>query len=97
MLSRFGASVVNHNGEMFIVGGVMKDCLLLSYEEICSFSLDTLTTLAITPKLDPFAPRPLLIGHTTVSVDSTIVVMGGSAVCFSFGSFVSKSFRCCLF
>jgi len=35
-------------------------------------------------------PRPLLSGITTVDTGQSFVVMGGSAVCFSFGTFWNK-------
>ena len=35
-------------------------------------------------------PRPLLIGVSVLSVRDSLVIMGGSAVCFSFGTFWNK-------
>jgi tRNA wybutosine-synthesizing protein 4 len=36
------------------------------------------------------SPRPLLIGTSVVSIRNSLLVMGGSAVCFSFGTFWNK-------
>lgn len=35
-------------------------------------------------------PRPLLIGSTVVASRQTLVITGGSAVCFSFGTYWNK-------
>lgn len=35
-------------------------------------------------------PRPLLVGLSVLSVKDSLVIMGGSAVCFSFGNFWNK-------
>lgn len=35
-------------------------------------------------------PRPLLIGTSAISNGDSIIIMGGSAVCFSFGTFWNK-------
>lgn len=45
-----------------------------------------------TTTLQPTAsvPRPLLIGVSVLSVKDSLLVMGGSAVCFSFGTFLNK-------
>lgn len=33
-----------------------------------------------------FSPRPFFIGHSSVFRDGQVIVIGGGAVCFSFGS-----------
>jgi len=40
--------------------------------------------------LDNDVPRPLLIGTSVVSLQDEILVMGGGAVCFSFGTYWNK-------
>ena len=37
--------------------------------------------------------RPLLIGHSVYSSDSHLVIIGGGAVCFSFGTYWNEEFQ----
>jgi tRNA wybutosine-synthesizing protein 4 len=36
------------------------------------------------------SPRPLLVGMSVLSVNDSLIIMGGSATCFSFGTFWNK-------
>lgn len=89
LVARFGASAVAHQGHIYTIGGVLKDSLLTSAEEVCELTLDGNTgSVRVVPiKL---TPRPLLIGSTAVIAGESLVIMGGSAVCFSFGTFWTK-------
>lgn len=91
-ISRFGASVVNHEGKIYVVGGIMKDNILNSFNEICAFELLGITGLCSGVPLirSPGTPRPLLVGTTVLSSEESLVIMGGSAVCFSFGTFWNR-------
>lgn len=63
----------------------------LSYE-ICSSSIEDLTKAELSCSSMPMSlePRPLLIGTSAISNGDNIIIMGGSAVCFSFGTFWNK-------
>lgn len=71
----------------------MKDELLASPNEICSFAAQKDISGLVCPttlKLAAPNPRPLLIGVSVLSVNDSLIVMGGSAVCFSFGTFLNR-------
>lgn len=92
-VARFGANVVSHEGQTFILGGIVKDQILKSTEEICTLT----SSGCLSPYLSKLSyhqsnsPRPLLIGSTVVSTKESIVILGGSAVCFSFGTFWNEA------
>jgi tRNA wybutosine-synthesizing protein 4 len=44
----------------------------------------------VSPKQLPKTPRPLLIGISVAHTRQSFVIIGGSAVCFSFGTFWNK-------
>ena len=52
--------------------------------------LEDSTLSSVLPKLLPETPRPLLIGVSVANTGSSFVITGGSAVCFSFGTFWNK-------
>ncbi|RKF59928.1 tRNA wybutosine-synthesizing protein 4 [Golovinomyces cichoracearum] len=87
-LCRFGASVVTHLGKVYLIGGIVKDQLVATKDEIISLdvsgeefrSTQVLSSSAL-------STRYLFIGSNVVSIGKELVVMGGSAVCFSFGTF----------
>lgn len=91
-LVRFGASIVNHQQRTYIIGGIVSDNILKASDEIYSFDYASVPRM-VTKLLNLFnsnVPRPLLIGSTTVSTGDSLLIMGGSAVCFSFGTFWNK-------
>jgi tRNA wybutosine-synthesizing protein 4 len=87
-LARFGASVVNHKDGTYILGGIVKDELLGVPDEICAIDAQgSLHTVSRTsPHNDP-APQPLLVGATVMSTNGNLLITGGGATCFSFGTF----------
>ncbi|KAG4439789.1 hypothetical protein IFR05_004720 [Cadophora sp. M221] len=89
LVARFGANAIYHQGQVYIIGGVIKDRILRSTEEVCTFRVSGSSVSIETISLD-LTPRPLLIGSTAVIARSSLVVTGGSAVCFSFGTFWNK-------
>src|SRR4051812_46790948 len=90
-VARFGAATINHEGRTYIVGGVVKDDILGRSDEICSFAARKQKHgLPLAPLVDSLKPRPLLVGSSVVSRDNLLLVFGGSAVCFSFGTFLNK-------
>lgn len=92
LITRFGASTVSHQGGTYVVGGIIKDTMLSTSDEV-SVLIHTPSSLRVvktTLNIAESISRPLLIGTTVVSAGSSILIMGGSAVCFSFGTFWNK-------
>ncbi|KAH8597896.1 hypothetical protein B0O99DRAFT_650746 [Bisporella sp. PMI_857] len=92
-IARFGATAINHSGENYVIGGIVKNDILNEAHEICVFELDTSdssTGFSISVGAAAVAPRPLLIGTSVYSDGHSLLIMGGSAVCFSFGTFWNK-------
>jgi tRNA wybutosine-synthesizing protein 4 len=89
-IARFGAAVVNHQGHCYIIGGIVQNELLTASNEICILNLKESTTLFSPIKVSSSLPRPLLVGFSVWSAGDTLLIMGGSAVCFSFGTFWNK-------
>lgn len=73
-IARFGAAVANHGGRTYIVGGIIKNEILKSSEEIYSFTADDPKAgiLNATPVV-PLTPRPLLIGISVVSRGNSLI------------------------
>jgi tRNA wybutosine-synthesizing protein 4 len=99
---RFGASYSVIRNEVLIIGGIAKiGCIPKSYEILSisgSFSAvgefeteSELKVACVEPVMPPDQPRPFLIGHTSVRTrkDQTLI-LGGGAVCFSFGSYYNQ-------
>ena len=90
-VARFGASAVLLQARLYIIGGVIANGMLDHTNEICEVDPVQLTSKPVIIEHDKLAPRPLLIGVSAVSTpsdgDAAFLIMGGSAVCFSFGSF----------
>lgn len=99
---RFGASYSVIRNEVLIIGGIAKlGCIPKSYEILSisgSFSAvgeyeteSELKVACVEPVMPPDQPRPFLIGHTSVRTrkDQTLI-LGGGAVCFSFGNYYNQ-------
>ncbi|KAH8816282.1 hypothetical protein F5884DRAFT_852728 [Xylogone sp. PMI_703] len=90
-IARFGASAVNNNGLIYIIGGIQRDSIIQEDNEILTVPANTTGIHSVTPiKLSGSGPRPLLIGISAISYENQLLLMGGSAVCFSFGTFWNK-------
>jgi tRNA wybutosine-synthesizing protein 4 len=77
---------------IFILGGIIKDQILRSSNEICTLE-EQESGFVLSPvmlNIPANSPRPLLIGPTVSCLGSSLVIMGGSAVCFSFGTYWNK-------
>lgn len=77
------------------MGGVARDFVLTVEEEFIFFEVvedgNNLSKLLISlVHVNNTEPRPLLTGCSTFEVEGTLIVMGGGAVCFSFGTFWNK-------
>lgn len=91
-IARFGASVASHQGKTYVVGGIIKDEILSSSSDICCAGVQgcSLSCSEVTLKQHPDCPRPLLVGITVVSAEDALLILGGSAVCFSFGTYLNR-------
>jgi len=87
-MARFGASTVQHQGLVFIIGGIIKPRILDWPSEVCVWDFSECTPVLLHSTSD--TPRPLFIGTAAVSEGDSIVLIGGGAVCFSFGTFWNK-------
>jgi tRNA wybutosine-synthesizing protein 4 len=83
ILGRFGAQLVRSEHGILLVGGIAGGHMLLRHEEILNMR-----------SLRPFSvknARPLFIGASVSDVDGGLLLLGGGATCFSFGTYWSKS------
>lgn len=72
------------------MGGIASS-FLTAETEVVSLCMDMLSPEIVSCKTCPLVlnddvPRPMLIGVSTASLNGSTLVMGGGAVCFSFGS-----------
>ena len=93
-LRRFGAQLISSSYGFLLIGGV-SDQLLPQSRDIVSLlrrhgeAEDELDFgLLLSPVKPPNAgQRPLLVGHVSYFCDDSIILVGGGAVCFSFGTY----------
>lgn len=88
LLSRYGARcVLANSGDLYIAGGVGPDRVFANDETVVK--LDTLTGRVTTGILGgQIEQLPLLCGfNMDTTADGKIIIYGGGAVCFSFGSY----------
>ena len=98
-LARFGASIESSPLGLLLIGGVSDRGLIPHVSEIMLLRSDTckLSTSGAQMR-DTFqperahlvchGPRPLLVGHSVTTVDTgKLLILGGGAVCFSFGAY----------
>ncbi|PWY95833.1 leucine carboxyl methyltransferase [Aspergillus sclerotioniger CBS 115572] len=100
-ISRFGATATCSSSGLVIVGGIIPRQIVPYDKEIMLLDPTALANcLAGEPSqprnvlsavglgLNFGGPRPLLVGHASYAVDpNQVLVLGGGAVCFSFGTF----------
>lgn len=103
-LSRFGSTANLLGDNIVIMGGVNVDGCIPQPLEVLTLNINILRLLMQGPQehlasslvpgnvqIDPETARPLLIGHSSIAIDNDkILVIGGGAVCFSFGTFWNK-------
>ena len=88
--NRFGAVLESSSMGLFLIGGV-ADQVIPQHMEVLRLSLvssddEGFTCHAEAIRMGPVAPRPLLVGHSACSMGDHMFIVGGGAVCFSFGS-----------
>ncbi|KAK5000385.1 tRNA methyltransferase ppm2 [Elasticomyces elasticus] len=84
-LGRFGATLLSSEEGIFLVGGVTGQVMLKKDYEILDLKNKR-------PLNVHWEHRPLLVGCHTIDVEhGHILVVGGGATCFSFGTFWSPS------
>jgi len=79
ILGRFGAQLVRSHRGILLVGGICGGRMLSSQDEV--LNMKSLRTHPI------HGPRPLFIGSAITDVDGGLIVLGGGATCFSFGTY----------
>ena len=84
VFARFGAQLVRSEDGILLVGGVTESRLLTRQTQI--LNLKTLQPVEIVNA------RALLVGSTVVDVPEGVLVLGGGATCFSFGTYWSASY-----
>lgn len=100
---RFGASYSLAKDQLLLIGGVATSgCIQNAYEvlslDVSDFASTDAKELSLqVSRVDirrgPNVPRPLLVGHSTLDcVDVEILIAGGGAVCFSFGTYLNTGF-----
>ncbi|KAI9724027.1 MAG: hypothetical protein M1812_000745 [Candelaria pacifica] len=83
---RFGASLVPTNQGTFLIGGIGGKGVLTQDEEIIDINLDFPHLYLSKVESITMGPRPLLIGCTVPNHCGNAHILGGGAVCFSFGA-----------
>jgi tRNA wybutosine-synthesizing protein 4 len=94
-IARFGATLVRCANHLLLLGGITPDHITTEDEEVLSIDIawDTSHAARIVTKrviMNNLGPRPLLIGSSIYSIEENLIMMGGGAVCFSFGTFWNK-------
>ncbi|KAL8693601.1 MAG: hypothetical protein Q9218_001601 [Villophora microphyllina] len=96
---RMGACLVWSPMGLLLIGGISEYlipweqevlCLLEKADELGQSSYALHASLVDTEYPQPDL-RPLLIGHAAHVLDDILLIAGGGAVCFSFGSYVNHS------
>ena len=94
-LCRIGATLVQSPRGLLLIGGVTAkqllpqeaDIICLSNSFLVSNESETPDCRFLSIKSLPNTRRRLLIGHSVYSSSSHLVITGGGAVCFSFGTY----------
>ena len=94
LATRFGASSVATPMGTFLVGGFQESGVLSSDYEIVNLlppqgdlSTNDHFEIELVRVRDRSTRIPLLVGHSAIWDGTSIVILGGGAVCFSFGTF----------
>ncbi|EZF33055.1 hypothetical protein H109_02748 [Trichophyton interdigitale MR816] len=93
-VSRFGSTAHRLGKSLVFIGGIAVDgCIPHEYEvlilDLSVFECDDTSKLSVPMAWrPPVHARPLLVGHSSISVGGgRILIVGGGAVCFAFGTY----------
>ncbi|EEA28289.1 tRNA methyltransferase ppm2 [Talaromyces marneffei ATCC 18224] len=92
---RFGATVNVVSNKLLVIGGITIQGVIPEKMEILCLDIAELSQNEWSPSIiqtidahyESPALRPLLAGHVSGVVDSSVIVVSGGVVCFSFGTF----------
>ncbi len=95
-IHRFGACLTWSSIGLLLVGGISKHALPQDYDILRlipnlpeqDFALSLLEPSCISYSVE--GPRLLLVGHSVCAFQDSLVIAGGGAVCFSFGSYWNR-------
>ncbi len=92
VIGRMGASLTKSPIGILLIGGVGSEVLAQDQEIVCLSK-----NLSIDPEENTWhyafidcqigGSRPLLVGHSIILLQDSVIIVGGGAVCFSFGTF----------
>jgi tRNA wybutosine-synthesizing protein 4 len=97
-MGRFGATASIIGGSVLVIGGIASPGVIPRKYETLSITGDFLNSkgsvhdtglsvTAVEPDRQHNWPRPFLVGHSSVTtIRGNVLVVGGGAVCFSFGT-----------
>ncbi|KAF7547296.1 hypothetical protein G7046_g9050 [Stylonectria norvegica] len=88
LLSVVGAQVVEVGSATAICGGVGHDTSIQGQGiSLVAFSDQLFKVVGSAPSKESSEQRPLMIGSSVVSLDTSLLIVGGGATCFSMGTF----------
>lgn len=97
MFARIGsqAQLINNGNKLLIAGGVSSETILTSKTNIVTLQLDTLVFKSVEVPLNVSSKHPIiLIGFGLVAMNQHLsLIVGGGAVCYSFGSCYNCVYR----
>lgn len=92
---RMGACLVNSPAGVMLLGGVAplnlrQDLDVVRLTKDGSDETGINAWLATPLDVQTNCTRPLLVGHTSIAFHNNVVIVGGGAVCFSFGTYCNQ-------
>ena len=92
IIGRMGACLTRSPIGLLLIGGVSSNFLTQEHEIVClsqeiSHGTQTLRWVWNAVVCQITGQRPLLVGHSTYASNDFVIILGGGAVCFSFGTY----------
>lgn len=96
VVARLGACVYKSTMGILLIGGVASDILAQDHEVVCLSRKSSGTSEVddwhcTTVDYQIGDNRPLLVGHSALTLEDSVFIVGGGAVCFSFGTYWNTS------